>query len=42
MFLKDFPWLSRMREIVAFLSLSQIIEVSFKMRDFANFVEILK
>jgi len=38
MLLKDFPRLSRMREIVTFLPLSQIIGVSSRMRNLTNFV----
>jgi len=35
---KDLPKLSRMREIIAFLPLSQIMVVSSRMRDLTNYM----
>jgi len=42
MLLRDLSKLYRMREIVAFLPLSQIMRVSFRMRDLTIFVANLE
>jgi len=39
MLLRDLPKLSRMRKIIAFLPLDQIMGVNSKMKDLTNFVE---
>jgi len=42
MLLRDFPKLCRMRKIVVFLPLNQIMGVSSKMKDLTNFEEPLE